>query len=268
MAARSGLICLTLLSARGFELPGGRPPGRSPNVAVELAARRKARAFGLAAGGALVAGALAVGDTSPAVFDGAVSHAALAHAPLAAAGGGAYLALVAARHAVLCWIDDRPLPPPAYALGLTAVAQAPMGRGEGLFANTAIPRGTFIGAYPGDRLREDQLLERYPDGLTSYAFGLDGGPFVGPDMYLDADPRYYREPPGEREASSGATHKMNHATGDAANVLRDVLHLPRWPWRRSRVHFFAARQIAAGEELRFDYGRFYDWESLGVTPSE
>jgi len=117
------------------------------------------------------------------------------------------------------------------------------------------------------RLSEADLLRRYPDGLTSYAFGLDGGP-LSPEVFLDADPRHYVERPGERERVSGATHKMNHATGAAANVRRDVLHLPGWPWRRSRVRFFAARRIEAGSELRFDYGRFYDWVSLGVTPVE
>ncbi|KAJ1622745.1 hypothetical protein T492DRAFT_1060117 [Pavlovales sp. CCMP2436] len=54
---------------------------------------------------------------------------------------------------------------------------------------------------------------------------------------------------------------MNHATGEAANVRRDVLHLPRWPWGRSRVRFFAKRRIEAKEELRFNYGSDYHWEA-------
>jgi SET domain-containing protein len=160
------------------------------------------------------------------------------------------------------------LPPPAYALGLTTVADAPGGRGEGLFAARPIAEGTYIGAYPGVRLSETELLQRYPDGLTSYTFGLVGGPLAGADAYLDADPRHYAEQPGEREATSGATHKMNHASSAAANVRRDALHLPSWPWRRSRVRFFASRAIAAGEELRFDYGPDYDWAALGIAPSD
>lgn len=264
---RSFAILILARCSAAFELPR-RVAARTPNLAAELAANRRARSLGLAAGCALVGGALAAGDASPAVFGGSLSRAALECAPLAAAAGGLSAALVASRHAALCWRDAAPLPPPAYALGKTAVARAPAGRGEGLFARARIEAGEFVGEYPGERLREDELLARYSDGLTSYVFGLDGGPLTGPDVYLDADPRYYAERPGEREASSGATHKLNHATGEAANVRRDVLHLPGWPWRRSRVRFFAARAIAAGEELRFDYGEFYDWEARGVTPSD
>jgi hypothetical protein len=241
---------------------------RPANLALELAANRQARALGTALGAVLVAGALAAGDASPDVFDGAVSRGVAAGAPLLAAGTGALLAAAAVRDASRCWRDAAPLPPPAYGLGLAVVALADGGRGEGLFAAAPLVAGEYIGAYPGDRLSEAALLARYPDGLTCYAFGLVGGPLAGADVYLDADPRHYVEGEGEREARSGATHKMNHAAAAAANVRRDVLHLPRWPWARSRVRFFTSRAIAAGEELRFDYGPDYDWAALGITPSE
>ena len=60
-------------------------------------------------------------------------------------------------------------------------------------------------------------------------------------------------------ALSNVARYMNHAQrGSAANNVRSVVQA--WPFRAKRL--FAARDITAGEELQFDYGRDY-WSGIG-----
>ena len=73
-----------------------------------------------------------------------------------------------------------------------------------------------------------------------------GDPFALDPVFVDAvDPDI-----------ANCARYMNHAPrGARANNVRSVVQ--HWPFRAKRL--FAARDIAAGEELQFDYGRDY-WQ--------
>lgn len=264
LAATAATLAPRAADALAPNRPTTPPSPRPPLIDIaEVDARRRVRSAGLAVGALAVSGALVAGEASPDVFDGALGRTLIEHGPQIAAAAAApalgYGAWLGGRIAA----DDAPERSNAYGRGLTAVRAAGSGKGDGLFATGDIERDALVGIYPGERLDERALLRRYPDGLTEYVFALSS------DEYLDADPRYYTEPGGEaeRRASSGAVHKMNHAPARRANVRRDVLHAPWWPFGAvSRVAFYTTRAVRAGEELCFDYGPDYAWEARGVVP--
>ena len=109
----------------------------------------------------------------------------------------------------------------------------------------AIAAGTFLFDYEGEVLSEAQMFARYPEANGRYVAGLTD------DLYID----------GVDAAKSNVARWMNHASAARANV----------EWRKQRLgpkkamHFYALRDIAVGDELRFDYGDEY-WTPLGVEP--
>ncbi|KAI8469021.1 MAG: hypothetical protein J3K34DRAFT_522495 [Monoraphidium minutum] len=125
-------------------------------------------------------------------------------------------------------------------LAAGAVVVRPTGNprlGNGAYAAAPIPAGTHIADYSGERLGRAAFFERYPDGVGDFSMALDD------EWVLDA---------AADVADTSRFHAvhMNHSRG-RANVAR------YYHRAAGRVAFFASRDIAAGEELLYDYGRAY-----------
>ncbi|GIL43916.1 hypothetical protein Vafri_1501 [Volvox africanus] len=124
-------------------------------------------------------------------------------------------------------------------LAADAVHVRPTGdiRGNGAYAATRIPRGTYIADYTGDLLDRAAFLDRYPDNKGDFAMAIDD------EWVIDAAAI------APYTTSFHAVH-MNHSR-TRANVRR------YYKRRERRVSFFAVRDIEPGEELLYDYGRAY-----------
>ena len=182
------------------------------------AAYREARFLGLGAGLAFFAGA------------GAFAHEpAITAAPLLASA-----ALVAGRSIPV----PAPNPPLSLQAGDLVVRPVP-GKGRGLFAARAISKGRFCFDYLGEPLTEEALLRRYPDGEAAYVLELNGPLGLRP-TYVDA----------AEEVRSNVARFANHAPDP--NMERRT---QRFPTRVVRL--FARRDIAASEELCWNYGDDY-----------
>lgn len=108
-------------------------------------------------------------------------------------------------------------------------------KGLGAYAPAAIEAGAFVCDYEGELLTLQQVEERYGYEAPQYLLGVEGGAF------LDA------------AESAHASRYINHA--EHGNL---VVAPPG-------ARFVAARPIAAGEELTFDYGLGY-WAGRGDDP--
>ena len=208
---------MSLLSALFFatfatELVGGLSIDKPPSAAF-----REARFLGLNAGGALIIGA------------GVVAHEpAIAITPLLASA-----ALVASRSLHV------PTPNPPLTLDSDLIVRPVPGKGMGLFAARLIPKGTFCFDYLGERLTEEELELRYPDGEAAYVLELNGPLGLAP-TFVDA----------RDESLSNVARWANHAPDP--NMERRT---QRWPERVVRL--FARRDIEVGEELCWNYGNDY-----------
>lgn len=118
-------------------------------------------------------------------------------------------------------------------------------RGMGLFAKRQIASGRWLGEYTGEVLTHEQYLERYPNEDAAYVLAANT------DWNIDAaDPRH-----------SSFLRYVNHSS--SFNCLYEVRKVKK---RRDKsVHFYAAFDVAAGEELTFDYGKSY-WSDRGEAP--
>ena len=188
---------------------------------------RLARRAGLLAGASFIGGGLAVGQASGVLDPGPLLGVIGVLGALAVAN-------------TLSFEESRPrLPPTHFAVAPSA------GKGDGLFAQAPIEAGAFLFAYEGEALDEDALFERYPSGDGRYIACITDS------LYVDGcDP-----------SKSNEARWINHASPQNANL--------RWKKQRfgprPAMRFYAQREIAAGEELTFDYKAEY-WEALGVTP--
>ena len=212
----------------------------APPLAEELArvrARRRIKSAGLAAGGGLIgAASLVVAAQQPE-----------ACAPLVA--GAAAVGAALGRDSV-AWALAAP-PETAPLDGSSLAVRAAGAKGDGLFAAAPIADGTYLLDYVGEVIDEAELYARYGDPADPRA--AVGGAYVfelADDVFVDgADPD-----------RSNLARYMNHAPAGGANVRRERLGGPlRLPGTRCDrgVRFFAKRDIAAGEELCFDYGADY-----------
>lgn len=100
----------------------------------------------------------------------------------------------------------------------------------GVFALSAIPKGTRIVEYTGERLKHDDADELYKDRPYTYLFGVGDGTYVI-DGY-------------------GMAMYVNHSCDPNCETEED---------EDGRVWIMAIRDIAAGEELAYDYF-LYDGE--------
>lgn len=201
----------------------------------EVQSRRRARSVGILGGASVLGGTLALGVAVD-IFDGNALLAGAAVLAFVCGGGAAYISST--------YNEDAP----ALADSFFQVGASAEGKGDGLFASLPIAGGTFLFDYEGERLTEEQFFARYPDANGRYIACIDAYlPWMAPSYIDGADPD-----------RSSVARWMNHSR-KRANV--------RWKKQRfgAQMHFYAARDIAAGEELSFDYGDTY-WTALGVEP--
>ena len=125
-------------------------------------------------------------------------------------------------------------------LELSVSVRAVAGKGEGAFAAEAVPEGRWVCSYVGELISLDDVDVRYPDDLPRYLFDVGGG------FYLDA------------QDSAHFSRYFNH---DEHGSLRFVVDKTK-----RTIDFFAARPIAHGDELTFDYGPGY-WIGLELKPA-
>jgi SET domain-containing protein len=104
----------------------------------------------------------------------------------------------------------------------------------GCYTTEVVPAETRIVEYTGPRVTPEEGDERYDNRETTYLFGLEGG------MLIDGE---------------GMAAFINHSCDP--NCETDEID--------GRVWIFAARDIAAGEELTYDYN-LYDGEEDDPAP--
>lgn len=115
------------------------------------------------------------------------------------------------------------------------VRQSPV-HGNGVFATEKIPAGTLVCVYGGELISAEEAERRAAERSREnpkapiYVFGIDE------NLCIDA-------------ADTGAENParfVNHSCDENCEAL--------WNARERRLEIRAARDIAAGEELSFDYG--------------
>jgi uncharacterized protein len=115
--------------------------------------------------------------------------------------------------------------------------------GRGVYARRAIPDGTRVIEYTGERITKAEAARREAQRLVRQERGLDASVYV---FELNA-----------RHDLDGRTHRnvarlINHSC--APNCRVEVL--------RGKVWIIARRDIAKGEEITFDYGfKFGEWRN-------
>lgn len=113
--------------------------------------------------------------------------------------------------------------------------------GRGVYARRTIPDGTRIVEYTGERITKAESARRETHRLARRARGQDACVYIFElNARHDLDGR----------ARGNVARLINHAC--APNCRVDV--------QRGRIWIIARRDIAAGEELTFDYGfKFSEW---------
>ena len=105
----------------------------------------------------------------------------------------------------------------------------------GCYTTTPIKKGAKVVEYTGDRLTVDQADELYDGCFETYLFGLTDGKYV-----IDGD---------------GVAAFINHSCDPNCEV--DEIE--------GKVWILAMRDIAAGEELSYDYN-LYDGDDDDIAP--
>lgn len=125
--------------------------------------------------------------------------------------------------------------------------------GNGLFARKEIAKGTYLMDYVGEVLSEGEYFQRYPTGQGRYVACISESiPF--PDFGKLSEPTYID---GIDASQSNLARYMNSKRiEEGANVF----------WKKQRfgnraMHFYAAQDVTAGDELCFDYGSNY-WDAI------
>ena len=168
----------------------------------------------------------------------------------------------------LCALRSSTFTPPRARDGARAVARSPArrsaagvdgsvavrdagDRGRGVFATAPIANGTYVGEYGGglaETIDYAELARRYPDLEPEYCFEL------GDDSFLDA------------ARADHWTRLMNHDATARANVGFEFVARGGGGGAPDAVEFAALRDIAAGDELVFDYGAQF-WDGRSDAPA-
>jgi SET domain-containing protein len=113
--------------------------------------------------------------------------------------------------------------------------------GGGLYAAKAIPKGTRVIEYVGERISKAEALRREEQRIAARAQGQDGCVYVFElNQRIDLD----------GDVSWNTARLANHSCD--GNCETDVI--------RGKVWIIAVRDIAEGEEITYDYGfDFKDW---------
>ncbi len=114
--------------------------------------------------------------------------------------------------------------------------------GRGVFARRVIPAGTRVVQYLGEKITKAEAVRREEQRLQRLAKGGDGSVFIFElNRTHDLDGRIRANP----------ARWINHSC--APNCESQQI--------RGRIWIVALRDIAAGEELNFDYGYSYaEWQ--------
>lgn len=119
---------------------------------------------------------------------------------------------------------------------LIEVRRSPI-HGDGVFALAAIPAGTLVTVYRGEMIARNELERRIALRETE---GQGDAPIyyfeIEEDCFIDA----------ESVVENNPARFINHACDENCEAI--------WNAETGRMEIFALRDIAAGEELSFDYG--------------
>jgi len=123
-------------------------------------------------------------------------------------------------------------------------------KGNGLFARTRLNAGAYIFDYEGELLDLVEYHQRYPGGVSDYTIGI---------KLRDGQMRFID---GADPLRSGLARFINHSSKQP-NVKRcTVLNGPDG---KPRVLMYTSREIEAGEELLWDYGKGYTDSHPGMV---
>jgi SET domain-containing protein len=113
--------------------------------------------------------------------------------------------------------------------------------GRGVYARVAIPEGRKIVEYTGERITKAESKRREAAREKRHRRGLDGSTYI-----FDLNRRYDLD--GRR--GGNISRFINHSCEPNCRAEQD----------RGRIWIIAKRDIAAGEEITYDYGySFDDW---------
>jgi SET domain-containing protein len=113
--------------------------------------------------------------------------------------------------------------------------------GRGVYARRAIPDGTRVVEYTGERITKREALRREAQRLERRRRGQDDSVYI-----FELNGRYDLD----GRSRGNVARYINHSCSPNCRV--EIL--------RGRIWIIARRDIAAGEELTFDYGfRFTEW---------
>lgn len=113
--------------------------------------------------------------------------------------------------------------------------------GRGVYAKVAIPEGHVIIEYTGERITKAESERREAARLEQLRRGRDGCTYI-----FDLNKKYDLD--GRR--GGNISRFINHSCDPNCRAEQD----------RGRIWIIAKRDIAAGEEISFDYGySFSDW---------
>jgi SET domain-containing protein len=117
--------------------------------------------------------------------------------------------------------------------------------GNGVFANVAIPKGAYLGAYTGEFITDEEYLKRAAADKWQYMMGLldCARPHTAGITTIDG-------------INGNVFTRMNFAPAEFQNVkFEKICEAPY-------VKIVALRDIAAGEELWVDYGPRYRYDFM------
>lgn len=116
-------------------------------------------------------------------------------------------------------------------------------RGWGVKSLESIRQDTFVIEYVGEVISSEDADRRYVDQGAEYLFDLD---------FHDADPEYVID----ATKMGNESHFVNHSCDP--NLRVHAAFIDTLDIRLPRIALFACRDIAAGDELTFDYSMAYD----------
>lgn len=131
--------------------------------------------------------------------------------------------------------------PHARALEARLVARQSAIHGSGVYAREAIPDGTRVIEYTGERITKAEARRRETQRLARQRAGGDASVYI-----FELNQRYDLDGRTRRNIA----RLINHSC--APNCRVETI--------RGRIWIIARRDIAVGDELTFDYGfRFSEW---------
>ena len=148
--------------------------------------------------------------------------------------------------AVLAGVVSRSRPVPSGEPSLGLEVKPSVGRGDGVFCTSPILAGAYIASYLGEALTKEGFETRYgPEGR-----GVGDGPAA--DYCVELNGPLGLDPSYVDGAAPALSNQMRYANHGKTFAERNMVRVwQRWPTREMK--FFASKDIAAGEELLWEY---------------